>query len=129
MNKIIEKYIGIRIDIILNEFNFQKRKKEHPEECPCNSPCHEIEKLNCFFCYCPFYKNDKPEGGCTLENPLRKGKWFYRAGHELSDKIWDCSECAYPHMEENIKAILRDLFGGGLYHSVKEASENIDYKK
>jgi len=127
MNNLTRKFIEERIDILLKEFAFDNRKKKYSKECPCYDmqPCHNIKNLNCFLCYCPFYKNDSPEGGCSIENPLGKGKWFYRVGHEISNKIWDCSDCTYPHKEENIKAILLDFFGGGLYHYLKEVAEKI----
>lgn len=115
MNK-LEKYIEKRIDIILREFNYEKRKLEHPEECPgyISNPCHEIKELNCFFCYCPYYDNKNSEGGCKINNPMGKGYWFERKGHKESEKIWDCSFCTYPHEEKNIREILRKLFKGEL---------------
>jgi Zn-finger protein len=115
MDRLTEICIENRIEIILKEFSYEKRRAEHPEECPCNgsSPCHQMENLNCFFCYCPWYNLGKPEGGCKKNNPLGKGKWFERES-PISDKIWDCSECIYPHQEEVIKEVLTKLFYGKL---------------
>jgi Zn-finger protein len=116
MDNLTKICIEKRVQIILEEFNYQKRKKEHLEECPCNgsSPCHNIEDLNCFFCYCPWYDLEKLEGGCKKNNPLKKGKWFEREGHSESDRIWDCSNCTYPHEEKVIKDVLTRLFYGKL---------------
>ncbi len=114
MDELTKKCIEKRIDIILKEFDFEKRRKEYPEECPCNGigPCHNIEDLNCFFCYCPAYDLSKPEGGCKIGNPQGKGKWFERLGHEVSDRIWDCGECTYPHQKKIIRKYLWRLFTG-----------------
>jgi Zn-finger protein len=116
MNKLIKTMIDFRIEIILKEFNFQNRRYEHLDECPCNgsSPCHDIKDLNCLLCYCPWYDNSNPEGGCKIENPLKKGKWFYREGNEISDKVWDCSDCIYPHQEKIVRETLTKLFNGEL---------------
>jgi len=116
MNEQIKNGIRKRVEIIINEFSFENRRYEHPEECPCNhsGACHLIDDLNCFFCYCPWYETSNPEGGCKIENPLGKGKWFYRPGNEISNRIWDCSDCVYPHKEEVIRTILTKLFAGDL---------------
>lgn len=115
MDELTKKSIDIRIRIIIEEYNFENRKKTHPDECPCNSlgPCHPIDELNCFFCYCPWYDSKILEGGCNIENPLGKGKWFYRI-HSTSDRIWDCSECTYPHEEKTVRKVLQKLFEGRL---------------
>ena len=60
-------------------------------------PCHKGEEtLNCLFCYCPLYAKEhcpgKPvyvvSGGC---------------------KIKDCSDCAFPHKQENYDLIMKCL--------------------
>jgi len=116
MNDLTKKCIEKRANIIVREFSFKTRRYEHPEECPCNgsSPCHNIEDLNCLLCYCPWYNHSTPEGGCKLENPLGTGKWFNRKGHEVSDRVWDCSDCIYPHQEKVVKELLIRLFSGEL---------------
>src|SRR3989344_2305670 len=102
MDNLAKKSIEARIDLIVRDFNYETRKEEHPEKYPCNSSekCHNIENLNCFFCYCPWYDNSILEGGCKIGNPLGTGKWFKREGHSVSDKVWDCSDCIYPHQEK-----------------------------
>jgi Zn-finger protein len=115
MDDLTRNCIEKRIKIIIEEFNYNKRKKEHPEECPCNGtgPCHKIEDLNCFFCFCPEYNLTAPEGGCLAENPLGTGKWLDRSEYGL-ENIWDCSNCTYPHQEKVIKEVLTNLFYGKL---------------
>lgn len=116
MNDLVKRAIEARIDLVIRDFNYEIRKEQHPEECPCNSSgkCHNISDLNCFFCYCPWYNNSIPEGGCKIGNPLQTGRWFYRPGHQVSDRIWDCSDCVYPHKEEVIRSVLTTLFEGSL---------------
>jgi len=116
MEDLTEKCIKLRAEIIVNEFDYEKRRKEHPHECPCNSsePCHNLEELNCFLCFCPWYESEKPEGGCKVGNPLGRGHYFERGGHSTSDRIWDCSDCTYPHKKETVRQYLIRLFSGKL---------------
>ena len=98
-----------KIDLILEGWDFEKRK-EKKEECPCFSSkrCHDIGELNCFFCFCPNYDLSKEEGGCKIGNPLEKGRWF-----SLKEgRIWDCSNCVWPHEKENVKKVLLEIFFG-----------------
>ena len=64
--------------------------------------CHNLEpeKLNCFLCYCPEYS----EEGCKINNP--NGKWL----ETPNGKIWDCSDCDYPHKEEIVERYLKKIF-------------------
>jgi Zn-finger protein len=112
MDDFTRKCIGLHINSILEKFSYENRKKENPEDCPCYaaSPCHDITDLNCFLCYCPWYENKKAEGGCEIGNPLGKGKWFEREGHPISNKVWDCSNCEYPHKIEVAEKFLITAF-------------------
>lgn len=86
------------IKIIIKKYKFKNQK--------CKEPCHKMKNLNCFFCYCPWYESNKKEGSCKINNPLNKGKWFYRKNET---KIWDCSECIYPHQEKIVKEFLNEI--------------------
>jgi Zn-finger protein len=57
-------------------------------------PCHEgIEELNCLFCYCPLYHQEKCPG-----NPRF---------HEKEGKtIKVCTDCTFPHRAENYDKII-----------------------
>lgn len=55
-------------------------------------PCHEIEHINCLFCYCPLYHIEE----CG-------GAWAVASG------VKDCSLCAYPHIRENYHEIIARL--------------------
>jgi dUTP pyrophosphatase len=96
------------IQKIIKEFNFLNRKNKHPNECPCykDKPCHNLPELNCFLCYCPEYKS-KIEGGCKINNP--NGKWLFNEKLPKG-KIWDCSNCDYPHREEIVEKYLKSIF-------------------
>jgi len=101
-----------RIQTLVDGFDFDKRKKDCPNECPCygeNKPCHKMVDLNCFLCYCPEYDLNKSEGGCKLGNPQGKGKWFVHAALP-EGKIWDCSDCTHPHEKEVAKTYFRKMF-------------------
>ncbi len=52
-------------------------------------PCHEgLTELNCLFCYCPFYGQEKCPG-----TPK------YKAKGERMVKI--CTDCVFPHRPEH----------------------------
>jgi Zn-finger protein len=114
----IEKRVQIflrEIDDFLQKFEYKTRRQEHPEECPCNGtgPCHDIEDLNCLFCFCPEYNLKNPEGRCMAGNPLGTGKLLDRTKYGL-ENIWDCSDCVYPHQKEGIKKILINKLYGNI---------------
>ena len=98
------------ISQIISEYRFKIRSVSYPEACICYKqgiPCHKMDNLNCFLCYCPFYNRKIQEGGCLRNSP--DGKWHY------SDKlpkgeIWDCSNCEYPHCEDVARQYLEKIF-------------------
>lgn len=61
-------------------------------------PCHDMEHLNCMFCYCPFYREDNCPGSPT-----------YITSKHTGEKIKDCSHCLYPHKKENYDAIMERI--------------------
>ncbi len=115
MKDLTKRVLERRVEIVLKEFLFATRQKRDITECTCydeNKPCHNIpsDELNCYFCLCPEYDNSKEEGGCKIEDPEGKGKWFDRPDLEAGH-IWDCSDCTYPHKTENIIKYLNRDFG------------------
>lgn len=56
-------------------------------------PCHNIEDLNCLFCFCPLY----PYDDCGGEYFINK------------KRIKDCSKCLLPHDIENYDYIIAFL--------------------
>lgn len=92
---------------LIKKFNFDVRKKTHPEECICyqqNKPCHNIDNLNCIFCFCSNYDLSVKEGRCKIDSPSAK----YIDNHD--GKILDCSDCDWPHKPENVKNILLKIY-------------------
>ena len=60
-------------------------------------PCHKgIDDLNCMFCYCPFYLEEKCPGHPEWVQSKRDGK-----------RIKDCTNCIFPHKPENYDVIIR----------------------
>jgi Zn-finger protein len=103
MHEYAKQLIEKRIDSLIEEWDFEKRKKSHPEECPCYSldkKCHDIEDLNCLFCLCPNYDIGVKEGKCNIESPNGK----HIDNHE--GKILDCSDCNLMHIKGNVKKYL-----------------------
>jgi len=107
MNPSTKDFIEQHLQRIISEFDFENQREKNPDKCVCykEEKCHDVEKLNCFLCYCPKYNNSVNEGGCKINN--QKGKWLVKG----DKKIWDCSDCDYPHKKEIIEKYLRMLFG------------------
>lgn len=106
MNPKTKEFIERHIQKIINEFDFENQKLKNSKSCPCfvDGKCHEVENLNCFLCFCPEYDNSKEEGGCKRGS--LKGKWFVKR----DKKIWDCSDCDYPHKKETVEKHLKKVF-------------------
>jgi len=101
-----------KVSQVLEIFSFENMQRKYPDFCLCckkNKPCHDMENMNCFFCFCPEYDNSKEEGGCKRNS--EKGKWFVNE-NLAKGKIWDCSDCDYPHRKENCEIILNKIFKG-----------------
>lgn len=64
-------------------------------------PCHNLENMNCLFCYCPLYLTD-----CNGNFKI------------LSNGIKDCSNCLFPHIESNYEKVL-----AGFRKSAREKAE------
>lgn len=67
-------------------------------------PCHDTDKLqSCTFCYCWLYPCEDETKGKWLISKNRLGKGLGRKTY--TRKIWDCSNCTYPHNKERIDKI------------------------
>jgi len=112
MNPKTEEVIKEHIERIVKDSSFAEMKKRHPNKCPCytRGKCHDLpeESLNCFLCCCPEYNNSAEEGGCKINS--KEGKWYFDE-RLPKGKIWDCSDCTYPHKEETVKKYLERIFG------------------
>lgn len=107
MHNLANEIISKNVKEIIDSWDFDLRKKTNPNGCLCyqeDKKCHDIENLNCFFCYCPNYDRTINEGGCKINNP--KGKYI----DGKDGKIWDCSNCDFPHVKDNAIKLLEGLF-------------------
>ncbi len=59
-------------------------------------PCHNTDRINCLFCFCPLY-NYKDCGGNFVI---------------LDNGIKDCSNCNLPHSEKGYNYIIQKLIKG-----------------
>ncbi len=73
--------------------NFQNRDCEF-------YPCHDMEEINCLFCFCPLYG----EEDCGGDFVMITGK----DGSPLKD----CSNCCLPHRPEGYDEIIKRLKAG-----------------
>ena len=107
MHELAAEIINKRVEDLIEEHSFDKLKDKNPGVCPCyeqNRKCHDVEELNCFFCYCPKYDRSTPEGKCKINSP--EGKYVETA----EGKKLDCSDCTLPHIKENAIKLLENLF-------------------
>lgn len=68
-------------------------------------PCHQLDKINCLFCYCPLYI-------------LKDCKGNYK----MIGDIKDCSGCTLPHQKESYDYII------SRYQDVVKAFQLLDNK-
>ncbi len=61
-------------------------------------PCHDMEHINCLFCYCPLNHMEHCPG--TFKFVEINGK-----------QVKDCSACCFPHEAENYDTIMQFLSG------------------
>jgi Zn-finger protein len=97
MHEYAKELIEKRIDKLINEWNFEVRKKDNEDIC---EKCHNTENMNCLFCFCPNYDLNVEEGGCKINSS--KGKFI----DTPNGKIWDCTGCDFMHKPENVKKYL-----------------------
>ena len=58
-------------------------------------PCHDMEELNCLFCYCPLYTIRCPGTFKVIDKGERK--------------IKSCVDCTFPHKPENYDKVMEIL--------------------
>lgn len=59
-------------------------------------PCHDLEHINCLFCYCPLYSIEDCGGYPS----------YIKAEDHL---VKDCSKCSFPHIAENYDKVVAKL--------------------
>jgi hypothetical protein len=93
-------------DELLAYFDFDHMKIAHPDFCPLyaeDKKCHDMEKLNCYFCACMHFRFDdrgiREVDGKTLYSECSIGS-KNRGVYESEESIHnDCSRCKVPHKE------------------------------
>ena len=86
---------------LIEYFDFENMVKNEPEFCPLykdNTKCHDIEKLNCYFCACPHFRLETHKSYCAINS---KDGGFFEAPDGFIHQ--DCSKCFIPHGVEYIK--------------------------
>ncbi|MQN00884.1 MAG: metal-binding protein [Lachnospiraceae bacterium] len=63
-------------------------------------PCHDMEHINCLFCYCPLYFLSSCPGNFTWVTS-KDGR-----------KIKSCMDCSWPHKAESYGEIVKILTKG-----------------
>ena len=130
MKNLFRKWLERRIEIILDEINFDysnletevnrvveafrfsNRRKNHSDECPDlyskNKPCHNMspEEMYCFFCPCPEFDFGNEEGYCKLREG--KGKLIDSPNFK-NHRVLDCINCTYPHKKEYVERHIREI--------------------
>ena len=59
-------------------------------------PCHDIEHMNCLFCYCPLYSLEHCPG-------------IYEFTEVQGKQIKSCMNCTFPHDPDNYDVIIKIL--------------------
>jgi len=95
---------------VIDYFIYENMQKAHPDFCPLyadNIKCHEMEKLNCYFCACNHFRfSDK--GLAVKEERTRYSLCSINAKDAcdfVSDDAihLDCSACQIPHKNAVVK--------------------------
>ena len=73
-------------------------------------PCHDLDEMDCTFCFCPFYPcGDTSTGGELVTT-------------EGGKVVWGCKNCTWIHKPEVAQKVLNEIL------SIKD-NEEIDRKK
>ncbi len=98
--KILDKLINLSDDEIIEYFDYDNMVKQEIDFCRLykdNKKCHNIKKLNCYFCACPNFRVTNTKSYCNIDSKdggIIKSKNFI---HQ------DCSNCTVPHTVEYIR--------------------------
>lgn len=71
MHELATDIINKNIEKIIDNHSYENQKNVNPYGCICyglDAKCHNIENLNCFFCYCPNYDRTILEGKCKIDS-------------------------------------------------------------
>lgn len=117
--EIISKKNFNNVEEIIEYFDFDNMVKKEPDFCPLykdNIKCHNIEKLNCYYCGCPYFKvNDEPKtigkttiaSICIIDSKFKSGFYENPDENNVVKIHCDCSNCFIPHKEDFAKKMLK----------------------
>ena len=92
---IIKQISHLTKDEIIAYFDFENMKKLHEDFCllyPTNTKCHDLKKLNCYICGCPYFRVNDKKSYCSI-NSRKSAVFIAPDGFEHLD----CSNCTLPH--------------------------------
>lgn len=110
--KIVDKLLkkGFNKQKIIEYFDFENMVKTEKEFCLLyseNKKCHDIKKLNCYLCACPYFRfkdggyevvGDKTKYSfCSID---AKDGEFSTYGDTIHQ---DCSKCTIPHHQKYVE--------------------------
>jgi len=103
--ELIEKLDDLTDSEIIEYFDFDNMKVKEKDFCPLyerDKKCHDMEKLNCYSCGCPYFRLNGYDSEilsyCEI-NHKDGGQMKAESGiHQ------DCSKCTVPHKVNFIKA-------------------------
>ena len=108
VDKLLKK--GLDEDAIIDYFCYENMVQNENDFCPLykkNKKCHEIEKLNCYLCACPYFRfND--DGLYTQDQHLVLSTCSINMGEKISHgnkTHHSCSKCTVPHRKSFIKKV------------------------
>ena len=109
--QLVQSLSRLSKDEIIEYFDFDNMRQKHPEFCPLyadNQKCHDMERLNCYFCACMHFRFD--DNG--IDNKSREKRVYSYCSIESKNSSKfedtesihnDCSNCKVPHKGHVIK--------------------------
>jgi Zn-finger protein len=102
---IVQKLAHLSDEELMEYFEYENMRVKERDFCPLYSQekkCHDIEKLNCFFCACPEFNfvNEK-ESFCSIGSRFGK-KIEFNGGF-----LQDCSKCFIAHKRGFIRRYIK----------------------
>jgi len=100
---ILKKLDDKSIDEIIDYFMYENMKKNEPDFCLLykeNKKCHDMKKLNCYFCACPEFSlvdDVHIKSKCVVNSKFAS---IFEVKGEFHQ---DCSNCLIPHKSSYIK--------------------------
>jgi len=101
----VEKLAHLSDDELIEYFDFDNMKIKEKDFCPLyerDKKCHDMEKLNCYSCGCPYFRlNDYSSEILSYCEINHKNGGQLKSASGIHQ---DCSKCTVPHIAKFIKA-------------------------